>query len=89
MATLEAAEKHAFWCVVEECLTRFHGWTPDRARKRLTELRAAIDAQPDEMAREIVYHDEPFYVAADLAGSRMEIDEVASEYDTLLDRRGW
>jgi hypothetical protein len=41
------------------------------------------------MAREIVYHDEPFYVAADLAGSRMEIDEVASEYDTLLDRRGW
>jgi hypothetical protein len=89
MATLDTATKEAFWGVVEDCLVRFHGWTCEATRRRLATLREDLEARPSDMAREIIYHHEPFNLACIIAGRELALDDVADDYDAILTRHGW
>jgi len=90
MALISESSKEIYWTRVAECLVTFFGWSPEQARRRVTEHRAQFDAEPDEEMQVLVYHDEPFYVARDLAGCDYTVDldspERAATYDAILDR---
>jgi len=80
-------EIEAFWEVTRDCLIRFHGLAPADATARVAKLRADLDAVQlpgDPM----IYHDEPFNVACNLARRELDrfVPEVAEEYYRMLER---
>jgi hypothetical protein len=85
--------KDAFWAIVTDCLERFHDFTPSAAMAESRALRAAIesptlaDAPPPGYDGDLIFHGEPFYVACDIAGRELRLDEHRTEYQVLLLRR--
>jgi hypothetical protein len=91
MIDLQATDE--FWSVVEECLQEFHHLSPVDAVQKTRELRRKLKFPPPglpaDLASEIIYHDEPFDVAGDLAGRRLDLDQHRSQYDAILSRHNW
>lgn len=83
---------HAFWDVTAECLVRFHGMDHDEAHKTLIDLRARLRQVPGSIrqdAANLIYHEEPFYVACHAAGRDLSLAEHRDAYDEILHRHGW
>jgi len=59
--------KESYWAIVEECLVQFHGWSPEAAGQACSELRSKLDLAPADISSEMIYHEEPYYVACRLA----------------------
>jgi hypothetical protein len=93
--TLDQRAKNAFWNVVEECLIEFHQLPRVTAHKKSKDLRARIESLPREMSSNIrediddIYHDEPFYVACDVARRQLDLKEYYSRYAQILDKYDW
>jgi hypothetical protein len=91
MIDLQAQDE--FWSVVEECLEEFHCLSPVDAVLKSRELRRRLKAPPPglpaDLAREILYHDEPFDVACDLAGRPLDLGQYRARYDAILSRHNW
>jgi len=91
MIDLQATDE--FWSVVEECLQEFHHLSPVDAVQKTRELRRKLKSPPPGrsgcMASEIIDHDEPFDVAGDLAGRRLDLDQYRTQYDAILSRHNW
>lgn len=81
-------EVAGFWLVVRDCLIRFHGISADEAERGIAELREKLADSKVPGAVEMIYHDEPFYVACDIARQRLDIRDPAwwEEYQEMLDR---
>ncbi len=82
--------KSLFWASVRGCLVKFHSYPKNRARIEAASLRGKIERLPREVDGDVIYHDEPFYVACDVAGmhdpeaqSRL-LEANAEAYDTLI-----
>ena len=58
----------AYWKIVGDCLTAFHGISADQSLEIIRHFRLRLLEKPAEMEAELVYHEEPFYLAARLAG---------------------
>ncbi len=78
-------EVDAFWAATVECLVRFHGHTYADARAGVAGFRDRISRAPVSRPDEMVYHDEPFNVACDIAGRELDRFAVMHEYDRILD----
>ena len=84
--------KDAFWNVVADCLHEFHEMPCDQARLSAMRLRQRVDSPSYEAFRpvgydpEMIYHAEPFDVAADLAGRPLELGPFEPQYDRLIKR---
>jgi hypothetical protein len=85
--------KDAFWAVVVDCLTRFHGYALPLAREEALALRDRVEAP---MYRdlpsfgydaELIYHSEPFYLACDIAGRQLPLEQFAAVYSVIRDQR--
>jgi hypothetical protein len=87
--SLSPAAKEAFWKVVEDCLTEIHGLSLSEAGQRGRNLRAEIESPPQGLSSDIFYHAEPFDVACDLAGNRLDVLQHRDQYDLILDRQHW
>lgn len=80
--------KNAFWLAVTDSLVQFHGFSFIDAKARAFELRSKIEnvlflgCMPD-----LIYHDEPFYIASSLAGHELELQQHMAEYQAILERR--
>lgn len=87
------ALKEAYWAIVIDCLERFHGFTHRQALSASRDLRDVIespryqDAPPPGYDSELFYHNEPFYVACDVAGRELDLHEHRAEYDMLVRSR--
>jgi hypothetical protein len=81
--------KAAFWGAVEDCLVEFHNLSRDVAHEKSATFRECIEALPRRTTEDIIYHEEPFYLACDLAGQRFELDPYRERYYQILDCRGW
>jgi hypothetical protein len=79
-------EAEAYWEVTRDCLIHFHGLAPEEAGLRVASLRERLVRTGVPMAEEMIYHDEPFYVACDLAGTELDPFEFDNEYQRLLQR---
>ncbi len=89
LLSLSPVMKDAFWEVVEDCLTDIHGLSRSEARRRSHVLRAEIESPPPGLSSDIFYHAEPFDVACDLAGNRLDIWQYRGQYDLILNRHHW
>jgi hypothetical protein len=91
MIDLQARDE--FWSVVEECLQQFHHVSAADAVQKTRELRWKLKSPPPGLptglASDLIYHDEPFDVACDLAGQQLDLDQYRSQYDTILSRHNW
>ena len=82
----------AFWKVVVGSLVEFHGLKHDDARKLIIGLKSRFKSVPPEKREGVstfIYHEEPFYVACDLAQCELDISKYSEAYDKILDRYGW
>lgn len=86
---ITAKNKDAFWGAVEDCLVVFHQIDREIARRQTDELRQDIASLPRRTTEDIIYHDEPFYIAARLANQPLDLDEHWESYKHILDCRGW
>lgn len=80
--------KDAFWEAVVDCLEHFHGLSRVDAQARASDLRTRLERLlGDRFEPGIVYHDEPFYIAARLAGRELDLLRHQAEYDEIRARR--
>ncbi|HEX8670966.1 MAG TPA: hypothetical protein VF710_03720 [Longimicrobium sp.] len=77
-------EVDAFWLATIDCLVRYHGLTHEEARSGVATFRHRIAQSPLPNPDEMVYHDEPFNVACDIAGSELDRFAIIDEYERLL-----
>ena len=80
-----------YWGVVEDCLVEIHGMKRPEARQRIAELQSWMVSLPPGIDGDIIYHDEQFNVACDLAGRDLSQDDYQQQYDEIVDRHypGW
>lgn len=86
---IDAQAQDAFWGSVEDCLMDFHNLSRLDAQKRVNDLRSRIAQPLSGLAGEILYHDEPFDVACDLAGKRLSLPQHRGQYEGILQRHNW
>lgn len=81
-------EVEAFWEVTRDCLVRFHGISSEVAAREVAALRGDLARTWTPGAVPMIYHDEPFNVACDIARQQLDRFEpaVAEEYYAMLDR---
>lgn len=80
--------KNAWWEAVIDSMEAFHGVPRSEAKVRAFDLRSDIEALPDpSFEPDIIYHDEPFYVASRLAGRELDVGEHRPAYRRILERR--
>ncbi|MSQ09537.1 MAG: hypothetical protein EXR52_00810 [Dehalococcoidia bacterium] len=79
----------AYWEAVRQCLVRFHGMSSKAARDVVSRYRLRLRESGPPMRtlradEDIVCHEEPFYLACDLAGSVLDETRYWSAYEELL-----
>lgn len=68
---MEANYAAEFWVAVAECLVRFHRFEPNSATQATQTFWDRLrDTPQPETFRDIVYHDEPWSIACNLAGKK-------------------
>src|SRR4051794_27420507 len=87
-------ERTAYWGTVEDCLVRFHCHPKPTAHGKTNALRRRMD-NPPSTTSQLIYHQEPFYIACEIAGIH-EVGEQerlltrhSREYDMIKEERGW
>lgn len=84
--------KDAFWAIIVDCLVLFHGISPAEATAAADDLRARIETPlplegpPAPWDKDLFYHNEPLYVADDIAGRETDAGLAAAEYEAIQDR---
>lgn len=86
---LSRRAKDTFWRVVEDCLVIIHQLAPADARMRTNDLRVRVENPPRGIFGDLIYHDEPFDVACDLAGKKLDLANYRSIYDQILSQHNW
>ncbi|HEX5872368.1 MAG TPA: hypothetical protein VFY65_18190 [Longimicrobium sp.] len=80
--------KNAFWDAVSDCLVRFHGFTRAEANARTFARHSEVGSEPGRAFEpELIYHDEPFYIASRLAGHDLDLEPHLVAYHAILTRR--
>jgi hypothetical protein len=78
------AEQERFWRVVRQCIRVFHSRCASTTLPKAARLRKKVNDMPVEQ-RDLFYHAEPFDVACDLAGKRLDVREYQDEYLKMRD----
>ena len=81
----------AFWDVVVECLVEIHGRDFEKANQLVHSFRSNLRQTRKEVqghAIILVYHEEPFYVACNLADNEQSRSEFNAKYEKILERHG-
>ena len=84
-----------FWDLVLECLVEFHGLNHAEAYENSVRLRRRLRelGRPDDMLypSDMVYHEEPFYIACSLMDHQLKLEdtEYRKRYQVILRRHGW
>lgn len=86
---LDPRAKDSFWQVVADCLMEFHLLDPGSAQAETIALRQRIEQSPLGICGDVIYHDEPFDVACDIAGKKLDLARHRHRYDLILRRHNW
>lgn len=86
---LDPRAKDSFWQVVSDCLRDFHSFDAAKAQSECNDLRRRVEQSPIGIGGEVIYHDEPFDVACDIAGSKLDLAKHRKPYDLILQRHNW
>lgn len=69
----------AYWHIVQETMTTFHALSRHAAMARIQRFRTALLSTGDSLALDFATHEEPFYLAARLAGRQVSEPTPAQE----------
>ncbi len=85
-----------YWSIVQQCLQKIHALQSSAATECIAEFRDDIEKMVDPdvpMTSELIYHNEPFSLAYDLAGGEETYNAVLEKhkgtYHTILVAHGW
>lgn len=78
--------REAYWAIVKECLTRYHGLGEQEADAHVAEFRRDMANAPDDIDTDVVYNTEAFQLASDLAGRELDARPYWDEYLAMMDR---
>lgn len=78
-----------FWRIVVDCLESFHGRDRAGALELVRQFRALLREAPPDIDTELIFHEEPFALAARLAGSTKLVpsQRQAAQYREILRKR--
>jgi hypothetical protein len=76
----------AYWALVRECMVRFHGLTERQAARRVAAFIRHLEQAPPEMNMDIVFNNEAFDLASDLAERELDRRLFWDEYMEMMDR---
>jgi hypothetical protein len=82
---LNSIDKRAFWEAVRLCLVSFHRFDTGTAEKTIETYKSRLADSKHPGAAEIVYHEDPFNLACELAGKQLDVDSYAQAYDKILE----
>ena len=81
--------KEAFWKAVEACLVQFHHFQSPDAKQAIKHFQKKLKDASPPLGGEMVYHEEPFYLACDLAGQQLDLASHRESYDKVLEDVKW
>lgn len=75
-----------FWGAVQDCLVQFHNFSRAKAAEKVTDVwrrlgdlasaaRKKSSGSPQRSFDEMIYHEEPWYIACNLAEKEMILDK--------------
>ena len=78
-----------FWRIVVDCLESFHGRDEAAALELVREFRTLLREAPPDIDTELIFHEEPFALAARLGGSTELVPspQQATQYREILQKR--
>lgn len=78
-----------FWRIVVDCLESFHGRDRAAALDLVRQFRTLLREAPPDIDTELIFHEEPFALAARLAGSTELVPSPrqATQYREILRER--
>ena len=77
------SSEERYWHIVEDCLVELHGFSRTEAAPLWKELLRRLREHPEPGVEEITYHDEPLYVANDLAGRDLDDPAIDAAYRAI------
>ena len=78
--------RDAYWAIVKECLIRFYDLDQREADARMAELYKEMEDAPAGIDTDVVYTNEAFHLAGELAGREMDFRPFWAEYVAMMDR---
>jgi hypothetical protein len=83
---LTQPRRDAYWAIVKECLIRFYDLDQREADARVAALHQDMENAPADIDTDVVYTNEAFHLAGELAGREMDIRPYWDEYVAVMDR---
>jgi hypothetical protein len=77
-----------YWRIVEHSLVEIYGLVRGEARSLISELQERLNSLPSDVDQDIIYHDEPIHVAADLVDRNFSEELHGERYDRIRLRHG-
>ena len=82
----ELTEMKPYWDSVRDSLAAFHAYSSEQADAAVTKyLQDILDVMTDPS---LLYHDEPFYLANDIANLEIPLSKHRSAYNAILRKCG-
>lgn len=87
---MKSEESHEeFWNVVVDCLVMFHRRERKRASNETRAYRVRLEGRVDKSTFGLIYHEEPFVIACEIAAEPLDISKYAQKYEIILNGRKW
>jgi len=84
---MQAKRRGIFWSIVAECLMRFFDYERESAVSTVLDFQRRLRDAPIETNPDVVYHEEPFTVAKNLAGRPdAALAEYRAPYERLVEQ---
>jgi hypothetical protein len=75
----------SFWEAVTQCLEKFRGFSREAAVQSVRRLTDGLAGEAAEDQPDFIYHEEPYFIAANLAGATPRtIGQDTEEYERLM-----
>jgi len=81
----------SFWAAVQDCLVEFHHLERGVAAAQVTSLWRRLPKGPSgdgPSFEDMIYHEEPWYIACNLAGTELPLRQYQPACHDLLKRNG-
>jgi hypothetical protein len=81
--------KGNFWRVVIECLVTFHRWPRQKAQGAVANYKTCVSSRVNKSEFELIYHEEPFAIANEIADECLDISKSRAAYEAILEKQDW
>ncbi len=82
-------DNETFWLVVVDCLATFHNWPIERATEGVSKFEKKLLSKVSASEFGLIFHEEPFQVACEIAGKPTDIASHRTRYEAILKSRKW